>query len=568
MKLCAFHPSPMFPDDVLVECPLGLTAAERDVCSCRDEQRVWRFNHEHRVQIAESTRQKARLRADTSKIEQHKRNQAATNPTEKPTMPAPASSPATTTPNGPATAAAPAATKSPAPNAAPTPLWPVPLPIMGVTGEYASGKTLFGLTIDPPHTLCYDWEKSSLSYTSLGFERIDVPSEMLKQFPKSRAYKPIDTFNWWRDHVRAIEPGRYRVIVLDPASEIESGATDWVRANPNYFGRTAAQYQQMSGLMWGDMKELWKSILADLASRCETFVFAVHMGDKFEGNKATGKRKPKGKSTLMELASLYLLMERKPDPKGVVAPKPAATVLKSRLAHTQLNPETGEVEIIPALPPRLPEATPSAIRRYLLNPPDYTKLKPGERVQEEKLSEDELAAMRLATAEAERDAAALQLERETKRANAPAPARASGPASKAAATPAAQPPTAAPAATATAAVPAPSANGQAVASAAPAATSSPAPAAVPAPDKARPDQLDQLAKYRAELFAKTAPDADDAQKAAIWRGILAKRNVTTARDLTPAQADELLGTLGHRLTILEMQEKERAAAPAASAGGF
>jgi hypothetical protein len=291
-----------------------------------------------------------------------------------------------------------------------TPLWSQPIPIVGVTGRFGSGKTLFGLTIDPAHTLGYDTEKSSASYEALGFTRVDVPGEMLARFPGG-GYKPIDTFTWWLAHVHNIAPHTYRVIMLDTVSEIESGLVEWVRANPQAFGHTSGQYAKMSGLLWGDVKDLWKRILSDIAARCETLVYTSHMTSVWSGERPTGKRKPKGKETLHELASLYLHLEREPDRQGNVPDKPAALVLKSRLAVPRINPETGGVEIVPLLPPRIPVATPAAIRKYMVTPPDYARLAEDERVPETTITEDERAEIRLATAEAERDAETLRLQR-------------------------------------------------------------------------------------------------------------------------------------------------------------
>lgn len=439
------------------------------------------------------------------------------------------------------------------------PLFPQPIPIIGCTGEYASGKTLFGLTIAPKETLVYDLEKSSESYLSLGFTRVDVPAELQKRYPGG--YKPAQTFEWWRDHVRSLTPGRHRAIMLDPASEIESGITEWVRANPGYFGRTAGQYVKMSGLMWGDVKELWKGLLTDLASRCEVFVFAVHMADVWSGDRPMpGKRKPKGKSTLMELASLFLQMERKADAKGNVPPKPAAIVLKSRLAHTRLG-EDGEVSIMPALPPRLPVATPAAIRQYLLHPPDYSHLRPEEQAPERGLSDDDRAAMRLATAEAERDTEQMRLDRlqRQQEASERQPKRPVPPQEPKRPAPTQERPSQ------------PSANGKH----APADASAPKP---PTPQTAsfsshavRDEQLLELAKLRTQFFLKTMPQDSDEKKKEAWLQILTKRKVNTARALTQEQADELISRLRSQLDALAMQEAidrptEGTAAVAASGG--
>lgn len=463
----------------------------------------------------------------------------------------------------------PAASTPPGATPARPPLWPQPIPIIGVTGEYASGKTIFGLAISPRETLAYDLEKSNESYLSFGFTRLDVPAELLRRYPKG--YKPLQTFEWWRDHMRSISPGQYRVIMVDPASELENGIVEWVRNNPGYFGRTSAQYVKMSGLLWGDVKELWKSLLADLASRCETFVFAVHMGDVWSGDRPTGKRKPKGKSTLMELASLYLHLERKPDAKGNVPAKPAAIVLKSRLAHTRISPE-GDVEVIPALPPRLPVATPAAIRQYLLNPPDYAHLREEEQAPEQQLSEDDRAAVRLATAEAERDAELLRAERLQRQQD--AAVRQAAPRQSQAAPP---PPTpearqelpagvstqiARSALKATTAAEAP--NGHAPSEQPMRQTSSYSAHAI------TEEQLQTLVRLRSDLWAATMPGASDEAKKEMWLKVLAKRRVDTAHALTQEQAQELIDGIRSKLDALAIQEgleKRGGSAPQGAPGG-
>lgn len=285
------------------------------------------------------------------------------------------------------------------------PLWPgnLKIEVIGLTGEYASGKTLFGLTIDPANTLLFDTEKSAGCYENLGFTRVDLTKMANK--------KPIELYQAWATAVSKIQPGKYRVIALDTVSEIESGLCDWVADNPAQFGHTKAQYDKMEGLYWGDVKEHWKRILSDLASRCETFVFTAHTANVWSGNKPTGQRKPKGKETLMELATLYLWLERKADDKGRVPAKPSAKVIKHRLVKTVINEETGEIELFPMVPPRLPEATPAAIRKYIETPPDYKKLKAGELLQDEKMTEDERLILQTAKAEFERDAAQASLSR-------------------------------------------------------------------------------------------------------------------------------------------------------------
>jgi hypothetical protein len=276
------------------------------------------------------------------------------------------------------------------------PLWgKIKIPVLGLTGEFESGKTLFALSVDPnvfatdaePMTLLWDTEGSASSYVdSLNFVHRDLAETMRAKFPKG--YKPIDLFETWYVEARNVEIGKYRVLGLDVVSEIEEGLVDWVRANPEEFGHTKGQYAKMSGLVWGDVKSLWKRILTDIAARCETFVFTAHTRSVWRGDKPVpGKRQPKGKETLMELASLYLWLDRTPEPGKPKAPR----------------------KFYPILPPRLPEATPDAIRAYIESPPDYAKLKKGEQATDETLTPAEELAIRAEIAENEAVAAQAKL---------------------------------------------------------------------------------------------------------------------------------------------------------------
>lgn len=291
------------------------------------------------------------------------------------------------------------------------PLWPgMRIPFIGVTGEYQAGKTLFGLLIDPQRTIVFDTEKSSETYEgALPFERIDMAEVMRKQHPGGD-YRPVQLFEQWLKMVQSIPAGKHRVMVLDTLSEIETGLVDFVRRNPNRFGYTSAQFAKSEALMWGAAKDFWKQILTDITGRVETFIAIAHMRDKWAGNRPTGQREAKGKETIMEMASLYLELNR--ESVGGKAPeKPAARVIKSRLSVFVMNEATGEMEPHPVLPPRLPVCTPAAIRNYIENPPDYAKLKKAERVEERTLSDDEKLLIQREIADRTAEASRLELER-------------------------------------------------------------------------------------------------------------------------------------------------------------
>lgn len=411
------------------------------------------------------------------------------------------------------------------------PLFKIPIPMIGLTGEVESGKTLFMLSICPgPETLVYDFETSCESY-SVGQERIDCTQHINS---KSR----VDLFAWWYGHAQKLPANKYRVIGLDPVSEIEEGLVEYVEKNPQLFGYTAAQFAKGEALKWGAVKNFWKSILSELRSRtkCEIIVFTSHMRDEFKGGRPTEKRIPKGKETLAELASLYLELDRSPNTKGVKPREPSAIVKKNRLSLTQVV--NGELKITTILPARLPVATPAAIKWYIDNPSDPTKPGKGERIEEKVLSADQIKAMELALAEANRDTEALRLERLNRTQQAAARVM--------------QPTATQPAAQSTpepfvVAVPSPTnGNGHVPQGS----------QAVTEPGAITQDRLDKIAfLYRSLTTLPVEPLTNEQYRAA-----LSRRGVHRAGELSQVQADEFIGGLQRIL-----QSKQPAATVAAGA---
>lgn len=311
------------------------------------------------------------------------------------------------------------------------PLWgDVEIEVIVGTGHFSSGKSLFGLTICPgSQTLVYDNEGSNTTYRSFGFDHVDMAKTLISLYPTG--YTSEHRYKWWKqDAITKGKTGQYRVLMVDPFSEIEQGLARYVENNPQVFGYTANQFKLSSGLFWGCVKDALKADLDLLRTYYETIYLTVHMRQEFKGGKPTKKMEPKGKTTLMELASLFLEFSRKPDPAGVIRPEPSATVLKSRLSHISIKPDGG-FDILPILPPRIPTATPAEIRRYIATPANYNRLKKDEKlvtevmsdeerlVLESQIAEDNRAAQEAELAKAERMAQAAESQRKLIEASAP-----------------------------------------------------------------------------------------------------------------------------------------------------
>jgi len=294
---------------------------------------------------------------------------------------------------------------------------PMEIEVFGATGEFSTGKTILGLSIAPgvhpeghefagqPRTLYLDLEKSGTSYAGTGCQRVDVPAEMAKAFGPNWTAK--QAAEWFNSLPQRVKPGQFDACVVDPINDIESGEVDIVKSNPTAYGYTKAQMDRSTPLLMAAVKAHYKKLLMSFAGVFKCLYFTTHLRDEFKGGSPTGRRQPRGKETLAELASLYLWLERKPDDKGKTAAEPSAIVMKHRLSDTRVN-EAGELEVVELMPRRIPVATVQAIRAYIANPPDIAKPKSGEAVVIEPVTDLEMERMRLATAEAQATAAANQ----------------------------------------------------------------------------------------------------------------------------------------------------------------
>jgi len=301
-----------------------------------------------------------------------------------------------------------------------TKLWePYNIPIVGLAGEPNSGKTMWGLTVDPnclrfditPTTLVWDTEGSSVSYVgALNFERVDITAG---------AANASEMFAAWKASFMPLSPRQYRVCMLDTVSEIESGLANYVKSHPSEFGYTANQFAKSAGLFWGAVKNEYKRLLILAASKCETLVLNMHMQQEFRGAIPTGKRIPKGKDTVIEVTSLYMTLMRDTKAKEQkVSQRPSGICKwpggKSRLVR--INPETGQPQQL--LPPFIQDASPDGIREYLKAPPDFDNLKPSEQAIPDKiLTEDERLAIKAGIASdestrAQADLSRVELEKE------------------------------------------------------------------------------------------------------------------------------------------------------------
>lgn len=314
------------------------------------------------------------------------------------------------------------------------------IPIIMVSGAVNSGKTLFGLTIDPncrkpasevaATTLVYDQEGSADTYAgALNFEHKDtraavaagVHREVVTPDPNDPRWLQIlkkqadcndspaaSMFRAWYLSILKVEPGRYAVGICDTFTPLQDGMVDWLRRHPEAFGRTLNEYQKASSMfLWPDVKAMLAHILTiDCRLRFQTFVLNVHLKNEWSGGSGgtggakTGRKIAEGLDVLEKLATLHLELDRTPKEKGKDAPRvPSGIVKKERLVR--FSPDGND---LPILPPRVPICTPDAIRGYIMTPPDFSRLDAGERLPDQSMSDDERLRIQAAIAENNRAA--------------------------------------------------------------------------------------------------------------------------------------------------------------------
>lgn len=295
-------------------------------------------------------------------------------------------------------------------------MWPLPVPVLGVTGPVASGKTTFLLSINPYYELTkyWDFELSGVSHVATlpgfveGVNYFNVAKEMAKEFPDG--HEDYELWRWWRQHIlEQCKPGDTKLALTDPISELEESLVSDIWKRPNHYNTTHNKLANATGLVWGIMKSEWKRVLSNLAGRVETYGFSSHQAAVYAGGKPVpGKKKPKGKETLWQLATIYMELNRK-DEGDEMAP-PSAKMLKNRLSIIRPdalgNPLPHQV-----VPPFLKVAKPSVIRWYMKHPVGLRpKLAADEVLHKEETTELDKQEMELALLEARKEADQVRLE--------------------------------------------------------------------------------------------------------------------------------------------------------------
>jgi hypothetical protein len=273
-----------------------------------------------------------------------------------------------------------------------------PLPIIGISGSANAGKSYLAATLCAEKTLYLDTEKGAGAYKSFGCTYKDIRA--LTRARINRAPTPKDLFETVLEETGKVKLGDFELIVIDPfTGTLEQGIVELVSSKYASYGFTSeSKFTSSGGLFWSRVRGYEENFLLDLSDRCTSVVFVAQMKTIWRDGSATKEKEPQGKSTLFNLAALYLVLERKSITRHVPPPLiPSAQVLKSHTLHP--------------FPPRLPEATYETIYSYLTNGLDGGILSEEEQIIETPLSDDEKLQLQATIEETKLEAATAELER-------------------------------------------------------------------------------------------------------------------------------------------------------------
>src|SRR3990172_4316050 len=273
-----------------------------------------------------------------------------------------------------------------------------PLHLLVLCGAPNSGKSWLATHIAPERTLYLDSEKSGTAYQTLVKKYIDIRAATRARI--ARAPTPRDLFDTVRLETDQIALGEFEVVAIDVFSgTLEQGIVELVAGDYAKYGfTTEAKFTASGGLFWSRVRGFVEEFILELSDRCTTLVLTTQLKTIWRDGRATKDQEPKGKTSVYDLAAMYLLLERKSITRHAPpSPIPTAQVLKSHTLHP--------------FPPRLPEATYNSILHYLTAGGNYGTLTEEESIKDAQLTADEKLQLQATIEETKLEAATAELER-------------------------------------------------------------------------------------------------------------------------------------------------------------
>jgi hypothetical protein len=177
---------------------------------------------------------------------------------------------------------------------------------------------------------------------------------------------------------RNLEPGRYKLYVMDTLEKFESGMVAWVDDNKRKTGAQGGPSDSAYGqFWWGALYPLYDAFFNAIYDRgVETIILTSHLKQAWSGKKPVpGKVKPSGKSILYVRSMLFLwLVNEINNPNG----EPAALVFKERMCEFGVDKEHDEWDVRRMLPYRIPCFSWKRVREYMEHGADLANPAPGE----------------------------------------------------------------------------------------------------------------------------------------------------------------------------------------------
>ena len=231
-------------------------------------------------------------------------------------------------------------------------------PPFGITvlwGKRKVGKTIASLNSPwrPVHII--DVEFSAKDYEDQ-FEMVKELGLIKHPFTRASCLTAVDFF---AEYNRIIEEDKmYGTIILDTVGQI----TEWTKI-AQFAKVSDAKAEKMSQVVWGEVRNSLRNMLLQLQLKTSLIIMTAHEREY------AGVKSPRANPTILELASMSIRLDRKPNqtiPDGIV-----------------------DIARLPVYPPRIPQFTISKLLTYHKKPADWDNLPEDEQVTETVHVQDE-----------------------------------------------------------------------------------------------------------------------------------------------------------------------------------
>jgi len=236
--------------------------------------------------------------------------------------------------------------------------------IVNVAGNPDTGKTTFALESGaPPDKICFIDDDIKGQAIANEFENLGKPfGKYVNLVAETEGMLENEFHKYCIDLINNIEVGQYECIVWDNFSRFENSFHPWVLTHQKDFRKHWSSMGVIHGSqIWLVAHEYEATILDMLQNKAPLVIITSHMKNENISGNRTGKMIPDVKKSLIQKATLRILLRHSDDG----SPIPTGLVLKR--VSKRVATDTG-IKTVNILPRKIPHLTWDKIREYYNEP--------------------------------------------------------------------------------------------------------------------------------------------------------------------------------------------------------